>query len=167
MVEDADVVGGEVFGGGGGAVADHHVLEPVVAVGDLLGDPVEGAGLHGAVPVGAEAEEVAVEVVFVGAVVDEVADVDDAGADGVGGDHDGVGVGGLEELDAVAFGVGGVEPVGAVGGGVEFGEVRACGRRGSCGGPAASGVLKATQAMRLRVWSAGRGRTSTNWVGLK
>ena len=127
VVEDADVVGGEVFGGGGGAVADHHVLEPVVAVGDLLGDPVEGAGLHGAEPVGTEAEEVAVEVVFVGAIVDEVADVDDAGADGVGGDRYGVRVGGLEELDAIAFGVGGFEPGGAVGGGVEFGDVRVVG----------------------------------------
>ena len=116
--------GGEVVDGRVGAVADHHVLEPVVAVGDLLRDPVEGFGLHGAVPVGTEAEELAVEVVFVGAVVDEVADVDDAGADGVGGDGDGVGAGGLEELDLVAFGVVGVEPVRAVGGGVEFGEVR-------------------------------------------
>ena len=113
----------DVVGGGGGAVADHHVLEPVVAVGDLLRDPVDVVGLHGAEPVGAEAEEVAVEVVFVGAAVHEVAHVDDVVADGVGGDGDGVRVAGLEELHGVAFGVLGVEPVAAVGGGVELGEV--------------------------------------------
>ena len=94
-----------------------------MTVRDLLRDPVEGFGLHGAVPVGAEAEELAVEVIFVGAVVHEVAHVDDVVADGVGGDGDGVGVTGLEELHLVAFGILGVEPVRAVGGGVEFGEM--------------------------------------------
>ena len=80
-----------------------------------------GAGLHGAVPVGTKAEELAVEVVFVGAAMHEVAHVDDVVADGVGGD--GLAAAGLEELHGVAFGVLGVEPVAAVGGGVELGEV--------------------------------------------
>jgi hypothetical protein len=121
MVEDSEVLGAKVFGGCGGAVAHHHVLQPVVAVGDLLGDPVDGIGFHGTVPVGTEAEKVAIKVVFVCAVVDKVADVDDARADGMRGDRDDVCEAGLKELNLVAFGVLGVEPVRAVGGGVELG----------------------------------------------
>src|SRR6202789_3208039 len=117
VVEDADLVFADVVGGCGGAVADHHVLEPVMAVGNLLRDPVDGVRLHGAEPVGAEAEYLTVKMVFVGAAVYEVAHVDDAAADGVRGDGDGVRVAGLEELDLVAFGVLGVEQGAAVGGG--------------------------------------------------
>jgi hypothetical protein len=69
---------------GGDAGAGHvclpgveHVFEPVVAVGSLLRDPVDLRVGHAAVPVGPEAENVAIELVFCGAGVDEEADVDD------------------------------------------------------------------------------------------
>lgn len=67
-----------------GAVVE-HVLEPVGAVGDLEADPVVDAVVFGAaVPVGTEAEDLLPEGVFLGAVGDEEAYVDDACTDGVG-----------------------------------------------------------------------------------
>ena len=55
-----------------------HVLEPVGAVGNLEADPVDGVGFGAAVPVGTKAEDAAPEGVFVGAVGDHEAGVDDA-----------------------------------------------------------------------------------------
>jgi hypothetical protein len=121
VVEDAELVGVHAVNGGIRAVADHHVFEPVVAVGDLERDPVDVVGLHGSEPVGTEAEDVAIEVVFGGAAMDEIADVDDSGADGFGCDGGVMSDAGLDELDFVALGVFGVEPVAAIGGGVEVG----------------------------------------------
>jgi len=122
VVEDAEFAGVDVIERGGGAVADHHVLDPVVAVGDLLGDPVDVVGLHGAEPVGAEAEDVVEEAVFGGLVVDEEADVDDAGGDGLGAGGEGDRLARFDELNFVAFGILGLEPVALVGGGLEVGD---------------------------------------------
>ncbi len=82
-----------------------HVLQPVGAVGNLQGDPVGLGVFHSAVPVGAEAEEVAVEVVFGIAVVHDEAGVDHVARHGRGCGWGDVGGASLDELDAVALGI--------------------------------------------------------------
>src|SRR6185437_6754489 len=96
-----------------------HVLQPVVAFGRLLADPIELALGVPAEPVWAEAEQVTVESVLGGAAVDHEAHVDDVMADGVGCVdlviwRPGI-LGWLDELYAVAFGVEDLEPAAAVG----------------------------------------------------
>src|SRR5208283_2536853 len=61
-----------------------HVLDPIGAIGNLHGDPVGVGILHAAVPIGAKAENIFVEMIHGGAVFDDEAGVDDAGADGTG-----------------------------------------------------------------------------------
>src|ERR1035437_870287 len=91
-----------------------------MTVGQLLRDPVKALGLHGAEPVGAEAEDVAVERIFGGLAVNLVANVDDARADGVGGGELGRSSG-LDEAYLVAFGIFRLEPAAAVACRLHFG----------------------------------------------
>jgi hypothetical protein len=55
-----------------------HVLDPVRAVGNLHGDPAGFVVFHAAVPIGAEAENVFVEMIGGSAVSDDEAGVNDA-----------------------------------------------------------------------------------------
>ena len=64
------------FIGGGRDV--EHVFDPVGAIGNLHGDPTGFVVLHAAVPVEMEAENILVEVIGGGAVVDDEAGVNDA-----------------------------------------------------------------------------------------
>ena len=105
---------GEVIGHAGlaerrGRGGVEHVFEPVGAVGNLEADPVGDVIVFGAtVPVGAEAEDLLPEGVLFGAVGDDEAYVDDAGAGGTGGCcgcRDGFFGAALDEDDEVAFGV--------------------------------------------------------------
>src|SRR5579864_5244318 len=58
-----------------------HVLQPVGAIGNLQRNPVGLVVLHAAVPVGTEAQNLAIEMVGGGAVVNEKAGVDHAPRD--------------------------------------------------------------------------------------
>ena len=91
-----------------------------MAVGDLLGDPVGVVGGLGTEPIGLEAQEVFVEGVFGGSVVDYVAYVDDARADGLCFWRHRDRLAGLDQADLVPFGVLYLEPAGAFGSYVEF-----------------------------------------------
>lgn len=85
-----------------------------MAIGGLLADPVQFTLLHAPIPIGTEAEKIAVKRVFDGAAVDQVTDVNDVAADGVGGCQRLERRGRLHEFDFVAFGVLDVEPQAAV-----------------------------------------------------
>jgi hypothetical protein len=96
----------ELLCGGIGA-AFEHVLKPVGAVGYLDADPVGLAFVHAAVPVGMEAEEVFIEAVFGGGILDHEAGVDNAVRWGAWRGYGKAGNLGafLDKVDEVAFGV--------------------------------------------------------------
>ena len=92
-----------------------HVFDPVGALGDLDFPPVVVSVLEAAVPVHAEAEEVAVEAVFDGAVFDDEAGMQDAGADLFAGSVEEMRGGELHEGDGIVFGIAQLEMLDAVG----------------------------------------------------
>ena len=149
------------------ALTAHHVLDPVVAVGNLEGDPVDLVRLHCAVPVGAEAEQVSVELVFGGLAVDEIADMNDMGTNRLGRGGERGRFPRLNELNQVSFWIFDAEPVAAVGAGLDVAEVsnvvglKVAMKSGCVRGGEGDAVLAAEGVV------GGRGRTSTNWVALK
>jgi hypothetical protein len=82
-----------------------HVFDPVGAIGDLDFPPVVVGVLEAAVPVHAEAEEIAIEGVFDSAVLDDEAGVDHASADLFAGRGEEAGGGELHEGDGMALGI--------------------------------------------------------------
>jgi len=116
VVEDAKIVLRDCRGDTGARwTAGEHIFEPIVAVGSLLADPVDLALDHAAKPVGAEAEQIAIERILNGAAVDQEPDMDDVVADGIGSDWR-LGIfRWLNELDLVAFRVFYSKPAAAVG----------------------------------------------------
>src|SRR5215469_26052 len=92
-----------VLVGVGGNV--EHVFEPVGAVRDLHVDPVAFIVLHATMPVNTEAEDIFVEFVFGGAIENDKASVNQAGANLIGR-RSGLAVSlGLDEDDRKAFGI--------------------------------------------------------------
>src|SRR5579872_7089374 len=82
-----------------------HVLEPVRAIGDLQRNPIGLVVFHASVPVGAEAENLAIEVIFGVAVIDEKAGVNHVARNGIGLSGSLVAFSALDELDAASFGI--------------------------------------------------------------
>jgi hypothetical protein len=85
-----------------------------VAIRRLLTDPVDLGVAHAAKPVGLEAEQVAIERIFEGAIVDKKPDMDDVPAYGVGSLKRLEGGRRLNELDFIAFGILDGEPAAAI-----------------------------------------------------
>ena len=155
----------------GGGRNIQHVLDPVFAVGHLHGLPVDAVFLESATPVEAEAQQVAIETVFGGAVAHDETGVNEAGADllAAGGGGFGGGVGRLGELldegQRLAVGIGRFEMLRAVG---VFGN---CADRDFVSDQVAvhlrrSSVAKATSARKLGAGGLAAATSSMRWRGL-
>jgi len=81
-------------------------FQPIGAVGHLHGNPVSGAGLHSSVPVQAKSKQVAVEMIFRVAVVDQKSDVDHVAGKRGNRRCGHFGFAALDELNAMAFRIG-------------------------------------------------------------
>ena len=82
-----------------------HVLDPVGAVGNLQGDPLGLIVFHPAVPVGTEAEDVAIEMIFGLAMINKKTGVDHVARNRGSRWRRGDALAALHELDAMAFGI--------------------------------------------------------------